>query len=413
MKERSLIELIADASEHLKKHGYTEGSVRNHFGRWRGFLAFANAGGKSECFSTDIVDKFLESRGITNEPHIQLTSSQSDIRLSMRVLKEYALHGHIGRRQQVVKSPFAKHWQQYLDSYVASCTVGRRTPLRCLHHRVLMLHHFFHFLDSRGISCPQQITVDVIEAFVGRQTHLRPRTVHNQLSHLRSFLSHLCIKGIVEPQLVQRVPKVRIYKDDRLPTVWSRDDVKRLLAAVDRASPVGKRDYAILILAARLGLRAGDIRTLRLDDIDWERNSIHIIQGKTGHRLDQPFPLEVGEALIDYLKNGRPVSKYRDVFLRVHAPHEPLSERNAFFDLVARYRRLAGLELPRESRKGLHALRHSLASRMLQAKIPIDTIAGTLGHASPETTRAYLRIDIEFLRRVAIDPMEDYCHDAV
>lgn len=413
MKERSLSELVADASEHLKKHGYTEGTVRNYLGRWRGFIAFANAAGKAESFSTDIVDKFLESRGISNELHVQLTSSQTDIRLAMRVLKEFALHGCIGRRQQVAKSPFAKHWQQYLDSYIASCTAGRRTPLRCLHHRVLMLHHFFHFLDSRGFSSIAQITGESLEAFVARQTHLRPRTMSTQLSHLRSFLNHLCLMGQVEPQLVQQVPKIRTYRDDRLPTIWSHDDVNRLLAAVDRASPVGKRDYAILILAARLGLRAGDIRTLRLDDIDWDRNSIHIIQGKTGHRLDQPFSSEVGEALIDYLKNGRPVSKYRDVFLRVHAPHEPLGDRNSFFELVTRYRRLADLELPRESRKGLHALRHSLASRMLQAKIPIDTIAGTLGHASPETTRAYLRIDIESLRRVAIDPTEDYRHDAV
>ena len=394
MKERPLAELVTDALTHLKTHGYSEGSVRNYRGWWNGFVAFATERDEAATFSVDVVDAFLEGRGIRQQPGRELKSHQRDVRLAMRVLQEFALHGCIGRRTRVRLSPFAAHWQKYLDGYVASCTEGRRTPLRCLHHRVLMLHHFFHFLDSRGITTLSQVTGRTLEAFVARQTHLRPRTVNTQLSHLRSFLNYLCVIGLIDPNLVQQVPKIRIYRDDRLPTVWSGDDVQRLLAAVDRSSQVGKRDYAILILAAKLGLRAGDIRSLQLDQIDWDDSSIHIVQGKTGHRLDLPLPAEVGEALVDYLKNGRPASKYRQVFLRVHAPHEPVSERNSFFDLVARYRRIARLELPRESRKGLHALRHSLASRMLEAKIPIDTIAGTLGHASPETTRAYLRIDV-------------------
>ena len=413
MEERSLKTLVDDALEHLKNAGYTAGTVRHYRGWWNGLIAFAEANEWPMCFTTELVDAYLETRGITDAPGESLRSNQRHVRLAMRVLKEFALHGVVGRRRHATLSPFNQHWQQYLDSYIASCTEGRRSPLRCLHHRVLMLHHFFHFLDSRNISELRQIKATTLEAFVAKQTHLRPRTMSTQLSHLRSFLNHLCMTGQVEPELVDQVPKIRTYRDDRLPTVWSHDDVERLLAAVDRASPVGKRDYAILILAARLGLRAGDIRTLRLDDIDWDNNSIHIVQGKTGQRLDQPFPPEVGEALIDYLKNARPASKFREVLLRVHAPHEPVSARNAFYCLVARYRRLAGLKLPRESRKGLHALRHSLASRMLQAKIPIDTIAGALGHASPETTRAYLRVDIEALRRVAIDPMEDYTNDAV
>lgn len=413
MEKRPLKSVIADALEHLKNMGYTAGTVRHYSGWWNRLIAFADANQSPPIFTTDLADAFLEARGITNAPVETLSSNQRNIRLAMRVLKEFALHGCIGRRRHATLSPFNPHWQQYLDSYVASCTEGRRSPLRCLHHRVLMLHHFFHFLDSRNYSELRQITASTLEAFVAKQTHLRPKTMSTQLSHLRSFLNHLCMTGEVGPQLVDQVPKIRTYRDDRLPTIWSDEDVERLLAAVDRTSPVGKRDYAILILAARLGLRAGDIRTLRLDDIDWDRNSIHIVQGKTKQRLDQPFPPEVGEALVDYLKNARPASKYRDVFLRVHAPYEPVSARNAFYDLVARYRRLAGLKLPRESRKGLHALRHCLASRMLQAKIPIDTIAGTLGHASPETTRAYLRIDIESLRRVAIDPMEDYRNDEV
>lgn len=414
MKKLTLNDLVADALTHLKELGYTEGTVTHYKGWWNGFIRFATEHGDDNSFSTEMVERYLEHRGVSTQAEHRLTSNQRHVRLAMRVLQEFALHGCVNRRRHVAAlTPFADHWKGIMDDYVKACTEGRRTPLRCLHHRVLMLRHFFHFLDTRGVKTLSQIDGESLAAFVAKQTHLRPRTVASHVSHLRSFFRHLCMKGLVASSLVDEVPKIRIYRDHRIPTVWSSQDVKSLLAAVDRSSAVGKRDYAILILAAKLGLRAGDIRSLRLDQLNWDRSSLHLTQQKTGFALDVPMPPEVGEALIDYLRHGRPNAEYREVFLREHAPHQPLSDRNAFYETVAKYRRRAGIKLPRESRKGLHALRHSLASRMLEAKVPIDTIAGMLGHASPDTTRSYLRIDIESLRSVAIDPTEVYDDDAI
>lgn len=411
---KKLTDLVSDALTHLKEVGYTDGTVTHYKGWWNVFIRFVTEHGDGDSFTTEIVERYLEHRGVSTQPEDRLTSNQRQVRLAMRILQEFALHGCVNRRRHVAAlTPFADHWKAIMDDYVKACTEGRRTPLRCLHHRVLMLRHFFHFLDTRGVKELGQVDGESLAAFIAKQTHLRPRTVSSHVSHLRAFFRHLCMKGLVASSLIDEIPKIRIYRDDRIPTVWSPRDVNALLAAVDRSSAGGKRDYAILMLAAKLGLRAGDIQALRLDQLNWDRPSLHLVQRKTGFALDLPMPPEVGEALIDYLRHGRPKSEHREVFLRERAPHLPVNDRNAFYHVVTKYRRRAGIKLPRESRKGLHALRHSLASRMLEAKVPIDTIAGTLGHASPDTTRSYLRIDIESLRSVAIDPTEVYDDDAI
>jgi integrase len=180
-----------------------------------------------------------------------------------------------------------------------------------------------------------------------------------------------------------------------------------MLGAVDRASPVGKRDYAILVLAGRLGLRAGDIRSLRLDDLDWDQAVITIQQSKTGKLLELPLIDEVATGLIEYLRYGRPATDHRQVFVRFKAPFEPFVNRNNFYPIITKYRRLAGVKLEPGSRSGLHSLRHSLATAMLADGVPIEEISPILGHASLDTTRIYTRVDIAALRSAALNPDEE------
>jgi integrase len=153
-------------------------------------------------------------------------------------------------------------------------------------------------------------------------------------------------------------------------------------------------------------MRSGDIRDLRLDDLDWERARIRIIQSKTGTPLELPLPSDVGDALIDYLRHGRPVTVRREIFLRNHAPFEPFGPDNNLYSIITDYRRKAGIKLPRLNSSGLHSLRHTLASRLLEAGTPLDTIAGVMGHLSLDTTRLYTRINVEALRQAALDPEE-------
>jgi integrase len=207
--------------------------------------------------------------------------------------------------------------------------------------------------------------------------------------------------------MAPNVPKVRIRKHGRIPTVWNAKDVDAVLKVVDHESPTGKRDFAILILACRLGMRVGDIRSLKLESIDWHRACLSFRQAKTGNPLELPLADEIAEALIDYLRNGRPPTECRGVFVRANAPFVPFSASDNLYDILEKYRRSAGVPLPVRAQRGLHSLRHSLASRLLCNGVPLEQIGSILGHQSLETTRGYTSIDIEALRSAALDVDEE------
>ncbi len=164
---------------------------------------------------------------------------------------------------------------------------------------------------------------------------------------------------------------------------------------------MGKRDYAILLLITRLGLRSGDVCNLQYENIDWEQNKISLTQHKTGRPLTLPLLEDVGLALIDYLKFARPKCDSQFIFIRHRAPLGPFVSKSVYM-LVARYIGKAGLLTP-SKKHGPHALRHSLASRLLEENVPLPVISEILGHANTETTATYLSISVEQLRRCALE----------
>jgi len=186
-----------------------------------------------------------------------------------------------------------------------------------------------------------------------------------------------------------------------LPDVLSEDEMNRILGAVDRSTPLGRRDYAILLLAARYGLRPCDIRRLTLDEIDWRGARIDLRQLKTGRLLTLPLLPDVADALSVYLRDGRPCSSDRTVFLRHRAPFEPFAVQNNLMAIMRQALQRAGLA-SRTGRRGLYLMRHTLATRLLACGRQIKTIADVLGHASTDTTYGYLRVDLVGLRAVAI-----------
>jgi integrase len=188
--------------------------------------------------------------------------------------------------------------------------------------------------------------------------------------------------------------------------VWEPELVERLLKVVERSSPRGKRDYAILLLACRLGLRLGDIRTLRLDDLKWDTAAIEITQSKTGAPLCLPMTEELGQALIDYLKSGRPQTAHRELFLRAQPPFTPFAEDGHFYYIVKYWRELAGIRFRSNQHCGLHSLRHTLATQLLREHTPMHVISEILGHATTASTMIYAKADVESLRAAALNTEE-------
>ncbi len=223
---------------------------------------------------------------------------------------------------------------------------------------------------------------------------------------MRGFLQFLLLRGILQRDLSHVLPKIRIPRDATIPSVWDPELLVRLLKVVDRSSPKGKRDYAILLLACRLGLRLGDIRTLTLDNLNWEAATIEITQSKTLAPLCLPLTEEVGESLIDYLKSGRPPTDQREVFLTLTPPFLPFSETDNLHRIVKHWKDLAGIHFRTKQRHGLHSLRHTLATQLLREQTPFHVIAEILGHATTASTLIYAKADVEALRTAALNTEE-------
>lgn len=238
---------------------------------------------------------------------------------------------------------------------------------------------------------------DVIAFLLDRARHVGPSRAKLAVSALRSFLRWLYVKGKIAVDLAQSVPAVADWRFATLPKSLPPHDVEALLASCDRSSPTGLRNYAILLLLARLGLRAGEIVKLELGDIDWEVGEV-FVRGKGGRRDRLPLPKEVGAALAIYLRHGRPACGSQRVFLRARAPLRGFANSIAISTIVARALARAGLHPPRT---GAHVLRHALACTMLNGGASLAEIGEVLRHRSPDTTAIYAKVDLVALRELA------------
>ncbi len=407
-KKKSLETLVSEALDHLKCLDYSNSTLSTHRANWRAFIRYSQNIGVTEDFSMDLVEQFLNSKNLSTAKSSESERSiHRHLKASMRILEELSHHGYFERRRKgAQKMLLSGQWKTLFEKYRVFRQEQRRTTIKTLPLRMYELQRFLYFLEMQGIHSPKDINKTTFSAFLKMLAHVKPRTLSGNLSVVRSFLQYLSTQGLVSDELIDFIPRVRAHWGESIPAIWTAKDLNAILNAVDKTSPLGKRDYAILLLAARLGLRVGDIRTLRLEELDWDHARIHITQAKTGIPLELPLLEDVGQALIDYLKYGRPPTSYREVFLRHIAPFEPFSRDYNMHTIISKYRRKARIKLPDKKRCGLHSLRHTLASRLLEADTPIDVIAGVLGHASPETTRLYLKVDIKALRSVALDPEE-------
>jgi site-specific recombinase XerD len=278
---------------------------------------------------------------------------------------------------------------------------GRRTT----HQLENALTRFFQWMAGAGVTELHQLSPERLRSFLSSLEGVRPATIAVQASALRGWLGYLRLKGLLAIDLAQAVERPRIYRLSSPPQVFDKPTVEKLLGSVNRSTPFGKRDYAMLLLAARYGLRSSDIRKLRLEAIHWREQRIVLIQSKTQQQLELPLLADVDEALTDYLRHARPSCEAREIFLRHMRPIAPFANGNSHWAVMARALRAAGITRY-EPRRGFHLLRHSLATHLLGDGVPLDVISDVLGHASVDTTRRYAQVDLTGLRSVALSEAE-------
>jgi site-specific recombinase XerD len=215
---------------------------------------------------------------------------------------------------------------------------------------------------------------------------------------LRVFLRYLRRERIIARDLSRGIEPPQVYRLADLPRSIGWDEVRRMLEAVDRRTPVGRRDYAILLLLITYGLRAREVAHLTLDDLDWKRERLHVRERKADHVAVYPLSPVVGEAILAYLQHGRPKIAARHLFFRHLAPHRPLTFE-AVSSRASHYLHKAGVPV---RRAGSHTLRHACVQRLVDAGFPLKTIGDYVGHRSASSTEIYAKVAIETLRDVAL-----------
>lgn len=237
-----------------------------------------------------------------------------------------------------------------------------------------------------------------IMRYVQRQAaHMSLEQARHLNTALRSFLRYTSYCGAIVPSLSSAVPSVAHWSLSSIPRAMPLSDLQKLLQQCDRHTGMGRRDYAILLLLARLGLRSGEIVRLELDDIDWQSGSV-CVRGK-GSAAQLPLPVEVGRAIAAYLRHGRPRCQSRSVFLRAIAPAQGLRGSPAIGSIIQHRLQRAGIDLPS---RGTHQLRHTLATQMLRRGASLAEIGQVLRHRHPDTTQIYAKVDVDQLRTLAV-----------
>jgi site-specific recombinase XerD len=241
--------------------------------------------------------------------------------------------------------------------------------------------------------------IDVIRFVQNQARHLQPKRAHLLTVAMRSLLRYARYQGDIKLDLASAVPRVALGTVGLVPRAISRQHIDAVLAHCDRRCPMGRRDFAILLMLARLGLRAGEIAALTLEDIDWQAGHISI-RGKGNRPCRLPLPPDVGQAIVDYLRHGRPRgSGSRSVFLRAKAPFDGFSGQQSVGAIVKHALERADVQ---SCSKGAHQFRHALATQMLQNGASLGEIGDLLRHRRVDTTRIYAKVDLTSLRTLAL-----------
>jgi integrase/recombinase XerD len=324
-----------------------------------------------------------------------------DIRGPLEQMLKLVVAGFEGTGRPRHAVPFAEAVPGFFE-YLTSERGLRPASVLCYRHN---LERFEAYLQRVGVNGLPELSPALLSAFVAERSGagLAKTTVREGCSVLRVFLRYAHREGLVRRDLWKAVGWPQAYRLSTIPRSISWDDVGRVLAAVDRRTPCGKRDYAILLLLVTYGLRSREVAALTLDDIDWKRERLAIPERKAGHSTAFPLSGAVGEALVDYLRHGRPNSPDRHVFFRAKAPLAPIGA--AAISGCARCHLLrAGIDVPRP---GSHTLRHSAVQRLVDADFSLKTIGDFIGHRSAASTEIYAKVAIEALRQVAFGDGEE------
>jgi integrase len=385
----ALSALVSGLDAELVRLGYKDSTMVWYRGAWRRLQRYFTARGTEE-FSLEVAMAWVEEACGFFAKEQAGTLRQTDVYLFRvaQMLGEYEAHGAVLRRYSRTVSKVTGDGAAAVARFEAWLRAAERSTSTVRSYRTLA-GEFAAFCGMRGGLA--HCDAAMVGAFVATLAGYQAKTVEQKLCALRSFLRFASEKGLTASAVAESVPAVPSRKQARVPSVWDPGDVARILEAVDRASPCGKRDYAIIMLVARLGLRTIDVKRLGFSDFDWPGCRLSVAQAKTGRKVNLPLLKDVGWAVIDYIRDGRPASDCPQVFLRHTAPVGPFSDQDHLHQILVKHARAAHVPVSEKRRHGMHSLRHTLATRLMEDGTPVEQIADVLGHQSVASTGVYLK----------------------
>lgn len=366
-------------------------TLLKHKRNWDLVCSFAQEQGLLLDFSdTDNLQRFAYRMALDGK---ELIERNHGIPYSFQLIQEYIKYGEI-----FSTIPSTNLTGPMSDEVISYLSIKKSEHLRTASYREyeIQLSRFLCFLQGQGIKSVSEITTDIVRMYI---MELKPEYKSNTyiaILMIKRFLHWLYENRHIQQNIAIRIHSAKVVNQPNLPSVYSKEEISRLLLCVDRGNATGKRDYLVLILAAYLGLRSSDICNLKFNNIDWESSYIKIVQHKTEYPLNLPLLPEVGNAIIDYLKYGRPQSNDPHVLLNANPPYYPM-QSTGVYQVVSQAFKRAGIDISNR-RHGAHSLRHSLASRMLEGQTSMHVISEALGHTNTNSTMYYLRVDITSLK---------------
>lgn len=392
MEEIKITELTERCIKYFQEHCYTKNRITVYKALWRnGIVRYMSEKG-IESYSPSVGADFVS----TCHFHGTIRPQEREKIRSIQVLDDMINMGYIRKRCFTpVFHALDGEIGTEMEKLITHLTNLRRSTVTIKDYR-LYLSEFLMHLNSRMVLHVSDITESDILTFVSSH----PTSKVSIVSALRVLFRYWKEEHIIDNRFEELFDTYKVRKPERLPSYFTAEEVRRIEQAVSRTNTTGKRNYAMLLLASRLGLRASDIANLQFTDIDWDKNMITLTMQKTGKVIELPLLADVGNAIIDYLRHGRHESALQSVFLSGNAPYVAATKAmvcKAIDEIICK----SGVDTSGKHH-GPHSLRHSLASAMLNGGAMMPVISESLGHRNTQTTLTYLKIDIRSLLKCAL-----------
>jgi integrase len=389
--EQEIKSLIKECVASLREEGYSERIIADYKRLWRDGIEWYMNKNSMANYNAAIGEDFLGSIPVKKDSYMR------KIRRNVHMLTDFISYGKV--RKRIIKYVYHElpgEIGNVAFEFIESQAKLRRCKLTLEKHQRI-LSYFIRHLSLKSVTHVSEIGDEEVLSFLASVQNCKDHHLYTIRMFCRFLYEHKYIGRDVE----YVIGRNNYPKGEKLPSVYDADEIKRIEDSVGQSSAVGKRDYAMLLLATRLGLRSSDIAGLAFGNLDWNRNIICLMQSKTNKVIELPLLTDVGEAVINYLKYGRPVSNLKQVFLTACTPYSPVN-RLVINGAVSRIIRKSGVDITGR-RFGPHAMRHTLASQLLRNGTSLPVISETLGHSDTQVTMKYLRIDINNLMRCTLD----------